>query len=72
VLCLRMRGGITIKKLASLGDVKEMPEKLCEYLEKAIEGICICVISYQIVCVFIYTHIRIQTHTHTHTHTFFF
>jgi hypothetical protein len=38
-LCLRMRGGITIKKLASLGDVKEMPEKLCEYLEKAIEGI---------------------------------
>ena len=37
-LCLRMRGGITVKKLASLGDVKEMPQKMAEYLNKAIEG----------------------------------
>lgn len=37
-LCLRVRGGITVQKMASLGDVKEMPKKLKEYLDKAIAG----------------------------------
>jgi hypothetical protein len=37
-LCLRVRGGITVQKLASLGDVKCMSDKLREYLKKAIQG----------------------------------
>lgn len=37
-LCLRVRGGITVQKMASLGDVKEAPQKLKDYLEKAIAG----------------------------------
>ena len=39
--CLRLRGGITAKKMAGLGDGGKgvfMPPALAEYLEKAIEG----------------------------------
>jgi hypothetical protein len=37
-LCQRMRGGITVKKMANLGDVEDLPQKARDYLEKAIEG----------------------------------
>jgi hypothetical protein len=38
VRCLRIRGGISVKKMASLGTVKDMPEKMYEYLQEAIKG----------------------------------